>query len=228
LLEIVLLCAGCHGMSGEGRPEAGYPRLAAQPEAYLVRQLEAFASGRRKSAVMEPLARSLTAEERRRLAQEFAHRTPAPTATAKSNSRRGETLAHVGDAALRVQACQNCHGPQGRGQAPYGPSLAGLPPQYLRAELIAWRNGSRVSDPSGQMPMVARALREEDLEAVVAYYAGLPVPAPLRPEPLPRYVRTQPPTRSDVGFEKGKGSEAQGSAPTTGGAQGPAGATSRK
>jgi cytochrome c553 len=215
-------------MSGEGRPEAGYPRLAAQPEAYLVRQLEAFASGQRKSAVMEPLARSLSVEERRRLAREFSQRTPAATASAKSYSQHGETLAHVGDAALRVQACQNCHGPQGRGQAPYGPSLAGLPPQYLREELAAWRRGTRASDPSGQMPLVARALRDEDLEAVVAYYAGLPVPAPLRAEPPPRYVRTQPPTRADVGLEEGKGSDAQGGAATTGGAQGPAGAKTER
>jgi len=216
-------------MSGEGHGEAGYPRLAAQPEAYLVRQLEAFADGRRKSAVMEPLARSLTAEERRRLAREFAAKTPSRTATAAaSHSRRGEALAHIGDAGLRLQACQNCHGPEGRGQAPYGPSLAGLPPQYLRGELAAWRSGARASDPSGQMPLVAKALREPDIEAVVAYYAGLPVPPPLAPEPLPRYSRTQPPTRHDVGFEKGKGSDAQGGAATTGGAQGPASGEARR
>ena len=72
MLELVLLCAGCHGMTGEGRPEAGYPRLAGQPERYLARQLEAYADGRRRSAVMEPLARSLSGDERARLAREFS------------------------------------------------------------------------------------------------------------------------------------------------------------
>ncbi len=76
MLEIALLCAGCHGMSGEGRPQAGYPRIAAQPAAYLERQLEAYADGRRSSVVMEPLARSLTAEERRQLAAHFASIDP--------------------------------------------------------------------------------------------------------------------------------------------------------
>jgi cytochrome c553 len=180
LLDLVLLCAGCHGMSGEGRPEAGYPRLAAQPAAYLERQLEAYADGRRKSAVMEPLARSLSAEERRRLAREFSARTPVETAPVQSHSKRGETLALTGDAALRLQACQNCHGPLGRGQAPYGPSLAALPAGYLRAELAAWRSGARTSDPSGHMPLIARALNDADVQAVAAYYAGLPVPPALR------------------------------------------------
>jgi cytochrome c553 len=47
VLEIVLLCAGCDGMAGEGRPEAGYPGLRGQPPGYLERQLEAYACGDR-------------------------------------------------------------------------------------------------------------------------------------------------------------------------------------
>lgn len=173
----MLLCAGCHGMSGEGRPEAGYPRLAGQPERYLVRQLEAYADGRRISAVMEPLARSLSAAERRRLAAEFSARTPAARAPAASSSPRGEQLALVGDNDARVQACQNCHGPQGRGLPPYGPALAGLAPEYLREEINAWRSGTRRSDPSGQMNVIARQLSDADVSALGAYYAGLPPPA---------------------------------------------------
>jgi cytochrome c553 len=77
-------------MSGEGRPEAGYPRLAGQPERYLVRQLEAYADGRRRSVVMEPLARALSAEERRRLAAEFSARTPFSEIQKDSFSIRGK------------------------------------------------------------------------------------------------------------------------------------------
>ena len=80
-------------MSGEGRADAGYPRIAGQPRAYLERQLEAYADGRRQSVVMAPLARSLTAAERRRLAEHFSSRTPAAAASSGSYSKRGETLA---------------------------------------------------------------------------------------------------------------------------------------
>lgn len=198
MLDLILLCAGCHGMSGEGRADAGYPRLAGQPEAYLVRQLEAYADGRRRSTVMEPLARSLTADERNRVAAEFSGRTAAVVETRQSYSARGEVLAVKGDHTLRVQACQNCHGPFGSGRAPYAPALAGLSPQYLRAEMAAWRSGARQTDPSGQMAAIAQRLPEADVAEVAAYYAGLPVPRPGSTE-IKRYVRQQPPTRGDVG-----------------------------
>jgi cytochrome c553 len=215
---MVLLCAGCHGMSGEGRPDAGYPRLAGQPHRYLERQLEAYADGRRKSAVMEPLASSLTADERQRLAAHFASRDALAPPSAKSYSKRGETLAVHGDNALRVQACQNCHGPLGRGQAPYGPALAGMGADYLRAEMAAWKSGARRTDPSGAMPLIARLLAGPDVEAVAAYYAGLPV-TQTRATPLPRYERAQPPTLPGAGKkpDKGKDAGAQGEA-----SQGPA------
>jgi cytochrome c553 len=83
----LLLCAGCHGMSGEGRPAAGYPRLAGQPQAYLQRQLEAYADGRRADVVMGPLAKRISTEERGRLAAHFAA-LPAPSPRLDSPSSR--------------------------------------------------------------------------------------------------------------------------------------------
>jgi cytochrome c553 len=51
-------------MAGEGRPAGGYPAIAGQPQAYLERQLEAYADGRRADPVMAPLAKRLSREER--------------------------------------------------------------------------------------------------------------------------------------------------------------------
>lgn len=43
----VTACAACHGATGKGMPEAGYPSLAGQHTAYLEAQLKAFrAAGR--------------------------------------------------------------------------------------------------------------------------------------------------------------------------------------
>ena len=183
MLEIVLLCAGCHGMAGEGRPEARAPRIAGQPERYLERQLEAFADGRRTSIVMGPLAQRLSARDRQAVAAHFAsqaHAIPSGSQALddrKAPNPRGRRLAQVGDNGLRVQACENCHGPRGTGRAPAAPYLAGLQAQYLRQELLAWRSGERRSDPSGAMSVIARHLPEADIEAVAAHYAGLPPPA---------------------------------------------------
>ena len=68
-------CAGCHGARGEGGSTGG-PALAGQPQAYLVRQLDAYADGRRQHAVMSPIARGLRPEEREELAAYYARLQP--------------------------------------------------------------------------------------------------------------------------------------------------------
>lgn len=167
----VIVCKGCHGMAGEGRAAAGYPPLAGQPRLYLLRQLEAFADGRRDSHVMGPVARWLTPQQRERFARHFSERTPPVlSASPARGSERGRALAQVGDAARRVQACGDCHGPSGRGQAPSSPYLAGLDEQYLVGELEAWKSGRRRTEPGAAM---AHHLATEDILAVAAHYAGL-------------------------------------------------------
>jgi len=76
--------------------------------------------------------------------------------------------ATLGDNELRVQACQNCHGPGGSARPPYTPYLAGLDREYLRGELLAFRSGARRTDPSGQMNFIARHLSEADIAALAA------------------------------------------------------------
>jgi cytochrome c553 len=178
----LLLCAGCHGMNGEGRSAAGYPRISAQSAPYLLKQLEAYASGKRSSHIMEPIAKMLTAEERTAIATHFSQRH-APQQVTPLNSYsdlvdRGEQLARIGDNALRVQACQNCHGTGGQGHPPYNPYLAGLSNGYLKKELIAWKTGTRRTDRSGNMQAIAARLSDQDINAVAEYYARLPSPLP--------------------------------------------------
>jgi cytochrome c553 len=158
-------------MGGEGRPAGGYPALAGQPQAYLERQLEAYADGRRADLVMTPVAKRLSSEERQRLAEHFSRRERKVAAPVRA-SARGRVLATVGDNALRVQACENCHGPGGSGRAPFMPYLSGLHREYLQAEMLDWRRGTRRSDPSGQMNVIARQLSVEDIAALAEHYAG--------------------------------------------------------
>ena len=68
-------CAACHGAQGEGG-STGAPALAGQAQAYLLRQLEAYADGRRQHAVMSPIARGLRPEEREALAAYYARLQP--------------------------------------------------------------------------------------------------------------------------------------------------------
>jgi cytochrome c553 len=94
----------------------------------------------------------------------------------------------IGDSALRVQACANCHGPGGRGEPPDYPYLAGQVRQYTIAALNEFRSGARNTDPSGQMQAIARKLRDADINVLATYLAALPAPPPAPTWSEARYV----------------------------------------
>jgi len=174
-------CASCHGAQGEGNATNGTPRIAGQPQAYLERQLAAYADGRRDNGVMTPIARQLAPQERAALSAYYSElRAPAgklpPSAVA--SVQRGRALAMRGDAGLNVQGCQNCHGPGGVGFGNVNPYLAGLDRRYLETALGEWRSGSRKTDPSQQMNQIARNLSDADVKALATYYASQSPPQP--------------------------------------------------
>ena len=64
-------CQVCHGLDGIAKlPDA--PNLAGQPAAYLVRELNAYRSGARKSEVMAVAAKTLNDQDIRDLSAYYA------------------------------------------------------------------------------------------------------------------------------------------------------------
>ena len=174
----VQLCAHCHGAQGEGNAADATPRIAGQPQAYLERQLAAYADGRRNSEVMTPIARQLAPEQRAALS---AHYSDLRTRAGKSprpalGNDRGRTLATRGDQVRNVQACQSCHGPGGVGLGNGNPYLAGQERRYLETVLGEIKSGNRKTDPSGQMNQIAGNLGDADIKALAAYFASQPPP----------------------------------------------------
>lgn len=218
-------CAGCHGAKGEGNAVMAAPRIASQPAEFLQRQLDAYASGRRRNAVMEPIAKALNPEQRKSMAAHYATLDAGapPARRAAAGSGRARRLASVGDEKLRVQACANCHGPDGVGEPPGNPYLAGQLSRYFVSAMGEWKSGARDTDPAGQMPIIAARLTPQDVGALAAYFAALPPPGPrLLEGHAPRAVGDAPAEQpATAAAAKGVGVE-QG-APTTGGAQGPGG-----
>ena len=190
---VVQTCVPCHGARGEGKPGAGSPRIAAQSQYYIRKQLEDYADGSRRDPVMEPIAKGLPAELRAAVAAHYSQIDAPPISGASAFTQswveRGRLLATQGDYATRVQACVNCHGPGGVGEPPTAPYLAGLDDGYLRSTLNAWRDGRRRNDAGQQMVEVAKALRPDDIAAVARYYAGLNPP---RPGPLNLMLAARP------------------------------------
>ena len=180
-------CGSCHGANGEGNLATGFPRLAGLPEHYLSKQLDDYASGDRTNAMMSPIARALDAAQRRDVSAYFSGVKPAAPNTAAAPAPppkgpqapdldRARTLARLGDEQLHVQACANCHGPEGAGLPPSYPALAGQPQAYLASVLNEWRSGNRHNDSSGQMPMIAKALGEADIASLAALFGAMPPP----------------------------------------------------
>ena len=169
-------CKACHGAHGEGLAD-GRPRIAGQSAYYLQKQLRDFASGARDNPIMGGIAKSLSVQTRSRLAAYFASLpVPAPLQSAAptvAQSLRGHQLAIEGSEARRVQACNNCHGPEGSGVALSAPGLAGQLAPYLAAQLKSWQQGGRKNDVGSLMTAVATRLDDADIASVTSYYASL-------------------------------------------------------
>lgn len=175
-------CMLCHGVQGEGNPVANFPRLAGTGAAYLQAQLEAIANGSRASPAMTTIARILEPAQREAVAQFYAA-LPLPldtdrlAATALQSPKPDEVgawLAIRGAWDRNIPACNQCHGPGGIGVGNHFPSLAGQPAAYLAEQLRLWRENQRPPGPLDLMASVATRLTDAEIDAVSAYYAGLP------------------------------------------------------
>jgi len=72
----------------------------------------------------------------------------------------------------KVAPCVACHGANGEGLADF-PRLAGLPSQYVLAQLTAYRDGKRLNDV---MSALVKPLGAKQLQAVADYVATLSAP----------------------------------------------------
>jgi cytochrome c553 len=177
----IIACVSCHGARGEGQAATGFPRLAGQTQAYLLRQMQAFVEGTRKNPVMEPIARALSAQQMRDLADHYAGlpgwSAPAKTGTLDPVAAPGPRLATAGNWDKGIPACFACHGPGGAGIAPHFPAITGQPRIYTRTQLKAWQAGTRSNDLQGLMKSVADRMTDADIEAVSLYLENPAAPA---------------------------------------------------
>lgn len=81
---------------------------------------------------------------------------------------------------VKAQACTVCHGPNGISTAPDAPHLAGQPAIYLSTQLRAYRSGARKHEV---MAVMAKALTDDDIQQLAAWFASIRVEATLPPAP---------------------------------------------
>jgi len=164
-------CASCHSADGNSSIAAN-PKLAQQHPEYILRQLQDFKSGKRKSAIMKPMASALSDEDMRNIAW-FVGSKKGKTGFAKDKELvgLGEKIYRGGIADRQVPACAGCHSPDGAGIPAQYPRLSGQHADYTTAQMVAFRDGQRLNNPI--MNGVAAKLNDREIKAVADYVAGL-------------------------------------------------------
>lgn len=185
----VVTCMRCHGGT-----DGDAPRLDLQDAGSLATALRGFATGRRLSGFMQPVAAALSDDQIEALAAYFAAKQGKETASGEPAAEtpdaaaleRGQRIATAGIAARGEPACATCHDRSGGGL--FGaPHLAGQTAAYLKRQLRVMRDFDRGASGTGwnPMPAIAGRLADEDIDALAAYYSAQPAGQPLIPERAP-------------------------------------------
>ena len=86
------------------------------------------------------------------------------------------TVNAAGDAGAgqsKAGVCAACHGADGIGTGPTFPNLAGQKPDYIVAQLKAFKSGARKGGQSAIMAPMAAGLSEQDMKDLAAYFSSL-------------------------------------------------------
>lgn len=167
----VTACIACHGAAGNSTI-AQNPKLAAQHEAYLHKQLLNFKGAERNNGIMTPIAKAMTEADIRNVAAYMdAQKPSAGAAKNKDTVEIGKKIYRAGIAEKNVPACAACHSANGAGIPAQFARIGGQHQEYTDAQLKAFRAGTRKN--SEQMTTIAKRMSDDEIQAVSDYIAGL-------------------------------------------------------
>jgi len=169
------VCAGCHGVQGEGNPALHAPKLSGQSDWYLKRQLKNYKLGARGThekdvfgKMMAPMAATLGDDAAINNVIAFIKTLPdtPASATVAGAANRGQKY---------YVTCGACHGTVGQGiQAMNAPGLKGMSDWYLVTQLKNFKQGIRGAHPKDlygpQMAsMTGMLVDDQAINDLVAY-----------------------------------------------------------
>jgi cytochrome c553 len=148
--------------------------------AAIYKQLDDFRSGKRRSGVMEAVAKTLSAQDSADVAAFFAAQKnglPTPAHEHSPESWRGlrdsdptKHLVYVGDQARGIPPCAACHGPNGYTLG--APTLQGQHTDYIERQLASFAQGLRQNDIFERMRMIAKQLTTDEMQALAGFYGA--------------------------------------------------------
>lgn len=170
------LCAGCHGLQGQGIEPVG-PRLAGLSAEYIEQQIRLFQTGLRQNMTMGPMAMTVQGDAIGQVSTYFASQNVAEVAVHVRGEKVSfddpiERLVYQGDWERIIPACVTCHGPSAIGSGQF-PRLAGQQASYIKSQLLAWQAGTRKGDIDNVMGGIAIKLTANEIDGLAQYFSTL-------------------------------------------------------
>jgi cytochrome c553 len=187
--EINELCAGCHGEYGQGGKQGEYPRIAGQPEQFIIKQMHLFRDRKRPNIPMLEYV-----DERQFPDQEiidiaaYVSRIELPTKlpplvegaefNAHERLQLTKKLLNIARVEGNVDAgrktynkeCRSCHGDGGWGKKEKGvPMLAGQYTEYLKRQATKYLKKIRIHDEDDPDDELLAEFSEDELQNIYAY-----------------------------------------------------------
>jgi cytochrome c553 len=159
------LCAPCHGENGNSTVPQ-YPIIAGQTSRYLYLELKDYKAGRRHGPLMEPVAKELSEDDMRALADYYSKQTWKPSPF-KADPAKVEAGRKKADQVL----CPMCHLNNFMGQNEI-PRVGGQHYEYVKKQLTDFREKRRTND-AGVMRAYTSGLSDQDIENLAQYLANL-------------------------------------------------------
>jgi cytochrome c553 len=168
------LCQGCHGEKGNS-VESLIPKLAGQYSSYIAKELRNYQAGVRTHQIMNAMSATVSDDDLADIAAYFACQKKM-AGDKPSDNQLGKHLFLKGDTARAVIGCVNCHGTNGKGKLPATsmfPVIGGQHKDYLRKQIINFREKDRTNSASGVMNNITKLLNDEEIDALADYISGL-------------------------------------------------------
>ena len=176
-----LTCSVCHGEKGVSAAR-NWPNLAGQNPFYIYKQLMDYKDNKgsegESAQLMSALSANLSKQDMADLAQYYAQ-FPLPKLSNTSAQELVDTnavnvvknIVNKGDGKRMIAACAACHGHKGQGEKVDIPALAGQQAVYSRNAMQEFKTGLRHNDIYSRMRIIAKALTDEEINALAQYYA---------------------------------------------------------
>jgi cytochrome c553 len=164
------LCQGCHGEYGNST-EPIIPKLAGQYGNYISKQIRNYQAGTRSHQIMNAMAATVSDDDLADIAAYFASQNKMEGDGSAENQLGKELFLH-GDTSKMRLACVNCHGVNGKGVDPkisMFPVIGGQHKDYIRRQLVNFRDGYRTNSPNGIMNRIADSLTDTEIESLAEY-----------------------------------------------------------